>query len=239
MTPLSKRQCSDNTHVCGSGHRGKFFFVFFCLIMHEKQGRGPQWHIPSCSSERNKERTVQDQVKKACKSADTVFADALQTFTLNTCKHTSTRRSRQTLPNGGPCHRAIAVVKTLWQRSSKNSTESKFHSQRAPVFAPRVPQCKGSHPNNCFSLRILSRRVTRFARKHRGLPGTDSSKHTAVNEDSLSHLTEKNEIRELSSFCKLGRNTRPGLKWHKYSSNKKTWASAPTTVSEVWPVIHV
>lgn len=72
MTPLSKRQCSDNTHVCGSGHRGKSFFFFDHT---RKTRKGPTKTHPFLIA-RKKQRTVQDQVKKACK---TVQIQYLQT----------------------------------------------------------------------------------------------------------------------------------------------------------------
>lgn len=94
----------------------KVFFFFF-LIIHEKQERGPQRRIPSCSRERNKERTVQDQVKKACKTVQTQY---LQTHFRHSPLTLASTRQLTALVR--LCQtEASATVQLLWSKRYDNA----------------------------------------------------------------------------------------------------------------------
>lgn len=83
-TPLGRRQCSDNTHIRGSGHCGTFFFVHT-----RKVRKGPMRHLPFCSRERKKRNSARPRKKKQARIVRRSVVNALQTLTPRTLASTA------------------------------------------------------------------------------------------------------------------------------------------------------
>lgn len=214
--------------------------VFFFLIIHEKQGRGPQRHIPSCSWERNKERTVHDQVKKASK---TVQIQYLQTHFRHSPLTLASTRQLAALVR--LCQmEASATVQLLWSKRFDNAP-LKLHRveisqpDSSCICSEGATEKRGS-PKQLFF-------VCKF--REGGWQGLQGNTEVCLEQTRVStpqstraryHIwLRKTRSEGWAAFASLGGKLALVLNDTNTRVKRNGWALPPTTVSEDWPIIHV